>query len=145
MHRIFTLSFYANPAMRVEKLMKHFALLGPILTVSLSVTSSALASDKPPQRDALTTYSDCTLDAALRLDDFRSDAATIARAIQSNCAIEFEIWKNETAAYMTSVDDRHSVSKSLERDQDNLLISMVLKVRKARDDLIAAESTKQHQ
>ena len=89
----------------------------------------ALIAEVKAERDAATkVYVSCLIRAAARLDDNKSDPATIAQAMLSACSTEFN---QQINVYSRHGLNREIVAREARRGQLGTAIQIVLTNRKA--------------
>ena len=94
------------------------------LLISCLLAGNTFADPTPEDR----AYIGCLIAATQRLDDHRSDAATVAQAIQGVCSHEWQAEKEEAVRDMNPTARQMTIEK-LDQKQLQLSIQVVLTVR----------------
>jgi hypothetical protein len=71
-----------------------------IVCGALMLTITSVDAQTRPVDKALNAWANCSTDAIMRLDDGRSDAASVARAVIAECRMKREILLYQMAADM---------------------------------------------
>lgn len=91
-------------------------------------TDAAIIARVKAEREAVTkVYVVCLVQAAKKLDDRKSDATTIAQAMLSACAVEFN---RQVVVYRTDGATLEQMDAILRKDALGQAIEIVLKNRK---------------
>ncbi len=100
----------------------------PPVTPQLSAPDPAQIAAVKAEREAATkVYVSCLVRAAKRLDDHKSDPATIAQAMLSACAVE---WNQQINVYSRGGLDREIVARTAGENRLGEAIQIVLQNRK---------------
>jgi hypothetical protein len=90
------------------------------------------ATVKAEREAASNAYGLCLNRAAKRLDDHKSDAATIARGMLSACAAEFDEDVKVHSRYLEDLEGQQKVARALREASLDGAIQLVLSHRKAK-------------
>ena len=103
--------------------MKFLLLLSTALLISVHPAHS--------EETELNDWANCQIDEAIRLDDGKSDAATIARAVSTSCSMKRELWLASVPSRSFPNDPKGAQAwMDYMRDQDiHLSTAAVLSVR----------------
>jgi uncharacterized lipoprotein YmbA len=94
----------------------------------MTPTDPAIIAKVKAEREAVTkVYVVCLLQAAKKLDDHKSDPATIAQAMLSACAVEFN---RQVIVYRVGDMTLEQMDRILRKDTLGQAIEIVLKNRK---------------
>src|SRR5256885_1615507 len=104
----------------------------PSPSAQISTADPALVATIKTEREAASkVYVSCLNRAAKRLDDHKSDPATIARGMLSACGAEFDDDVKVHSRYLEDLEGRQKVARALRETSLDIAIQIVLQNRQA--------------
>lgn len=102
-------------------------LLPPVIALTLSLTGCV--ADESAKKAAQDAYADCTMAAVKRLDDGRSDPASIGMGVAGACAGQYAALSNQLQTGFVTERGRESVRDTMQTNEVRMATNAVLNYR----------------
>lgn len=98
----------------------------------LALSLAGCVADEAAQKAARDAYSDCAMAAVARLDDGRSDPASVAMGVSAACAAQYAAVSNQVQSGFVTAAGRASARDTMQTNELRMATNAVLTYRASK-------------